>query len=288
MMSNDKQVFLHLGARGNLGPALDLVLRRNLGIVSKSGLSSPTKKAHKPALRELMSGIRSEGETKLLDVLGISHGSTRILISNQHAWASPPTVLVKGEIYPNATEKCVALAAAFPTWNAVLMIEVMPVHELLLSFDSDQLNKKIKVTDWADLYEFSWSELVKKVRQRMPYLSIEIFPRTVVPYRLAPILEMISGLHLPDRLKNEYHLAFRMSDSTGRKLLKELLHKGAYSEKHLPENELRELAKHLSPHHIDTVASGLGFDRQTIELFDQSYQKDLEELRDLALVRVWQ
>lgn len=287
IMSNDKRIFLHLGARGNLGPALELVLRRNPEINSKSGLTCPVEKVHKPVLRELMSGKHFAGETKVLEALGVSHGSSRVFISNQHAWASPPNVLDKGDVYPQATKKCTALATAFPTWHVVLMIEIMPIHELLLSFENEQLNKAIKATDWADLYEFSWSELVKNISQRMPSISIEIIPRTVVPYRLAPILELVSGLSFPDRLNNEYHLAFHMADPIGRKLLKGLLHRADYRGKHLPDAELRVVTQHFSPHHSSAEANALGLDSQTRELFDLSYQSDLEKLRGLERVRIW-
>lgn len=287
-MKPPKNMFLHLGGRGKLGPALELMIRRNSSDLQNSGFCAPSSRIHRPLLRKALDPSPTLSETDLLQSLAIAPGCQSVFISNQHAWASPDSVISRNEVYPDAKRKSANLAAAFPSLDVTLLIEVSPLPTLLSSFENEELLRKVKSTSWAELYEFSWAELARQILVLAPRINIEILPCEVVPRRLAALMAMITGQPLKARLRNEYHLVFEGLSPKGRMILKRLLNLDIYRGQHLPEIELDRLATEALPSLATDLLNELGMDQQTCDVLNMNYRKDLSRLAEMNRVRVWE
>lgn len=281
-MAAPKQIFLHLGARGELGTGLELMLRRNTETIAASGLVWPSSRLHKPVLRRIMTEDHCPPEADLLAALEVAPETQRLFLSNQHAWASPQAVLQHGEIYQEAEARCAKLATAFPSWKVTLIIEIMPVHILLSRLDNDAVRAELEETDWWQLYEFSWRELALGIRNLAPDTEIRLIPTDLVPLRVLPLMERISGVTYSGRLNNETHLVFADLDPEGRKKLKRLNHDPELKGKHIPLSVLEGLLAEHDARDPEADAAALGIDQEHASLYQARFRDDVEKLRDTA------
>lgn len=281
---DEMHVIGHFGAHTPFADEFLALLRRNAAVLAAAGFAVPDREVFAPVLREafLDGDLTPERRAELAEVLDLPEGTHRAIFVNEHFWSSPLGLLNESELYADAEEKSGFFFDFVGATGQSLLVTIETMADFLPRFPNEPLRRRIARTDWADLFELSWFELVDGLRKALPECEL-----LVLDYRYAPaLMPRVFGHLVPEieygTLAGAYRYAKRNLHWPGRDRLAALIEALEPGSSIDPGILLGLMDSHPRALLDPKTREDLGIDEDLAELLAIRHREDLGRIRALA------
>lgn len=286
------EIAIHLGAHCTDEEALVRCLLRNRGILAEHGIAVPGPKRYRTLLRDAsarLAGRIASAETAqfLLDEILDQEGAARCVLSFDSFMALPRWALGRGQFYPGATDRTVALAGLFPGHDVEFHLAIRNpatfLPALLEKQKSSDFNAFIEGTDPMAL---RWSDLVQRIRAASPEVPVTVWCDEDTPLIWPDVLAAVSGHPPTVTLEEADAITAAIMSPEG------FARMSAYLASHPPQTPVRRrqivsafLDKYALPDRIEMEVDVPGWDADYVAALTAAYEADCVRIARLPGVR---
>lgn len=275
-MSDIPELTILLGPVTGVSTALNWLVRKYSGALADAGVVAYANRFASPILRRHLGDKPAEARALAF------HEETAkrpALLSALNFLGSPHAGLKAGEIFPNAEVSIAGLTAIAPQARLVLSIDTLPAF--FLAAASDPLEARVRRTRWEVLYELSWADLAREVKEAVPDCDLLVLTPDGAATGGPHVLRHLFG-NAADVFPDGYALLRAQMGQTGHAVLDRLIKDGEPS-----SDVLEELQKSFAVRPTkDELQVRLGLDKVTATLLDQRFAEDVEAIRALPGTQV--
>ena len=234
------QVVLHAGAHNTDEDRLVKCLLRNRDDFRQRGIAVPGPSRYRRLLRDTLHAM-SEGQLApdarniLLDAILDEDYPERLLMSNENFFCVPKLAVGKGVFYPRAEVKMAQMCQIFARDQVELFLAIRNPATFLPAVHATC--PEIAFADFmdgADPRALRWSELVARIRQTVPELSITVWCNEDTPLIWAQLIREMAALEHNQKIIGGFDLLSEIMSKPGMKRFR------AYLKEHPNMNEIQK------------------------------------------------
>ncbi|NNE78978.1 MAG: hypothetical protein HKN18_01790 [Silicimonas sp.] len=269
------ELTLIIGPQSRLALDLNALVRTHRQALGKAGLKALPSRVASPFLRRCLDPGEPLNDRQ---VAFRRETATPTVMSAVNLLGPPQAGLHGREMFPDAERLLFGLGQIAKTARIVILPDSLP--RFFMASGSDTLEARVRETSWETLYDLSWADLVREIRQALPDADLFVLTPDGAVIQSETVLELVFGgaAKVLDPLGL---LRARLSE-TGIAVLDRMLETGAPNAKNLEEIYL-SFARHPSVIEVQTL---LGIEKITQTLLDQRFADDLDAIRTLPGTKV--
>lgn len=267
-MSEVPELTILLGPVTGVSTSLNWLVRKYSGALEDAGLVAYASRFASPMLRRHLNEKPAEARALAF------HEETAkrpAFLAALNFLGSPHTGLKAGEIFPNAEVSIAGLTAIAANARLVMTIDTLPAF--FLAAGSDALETRVRRTRWEVLYELSWADLAREVKEAVPDCDLVVLTPDGAAVGGPHVLRQLFG-NAADVFPDGYALLRAQLAETGQAVLDRLI-KGGEPSTEMLDDLLRSFAIRPTK---DDLNNRLGLDKVTATLLDQRFAEDVEAI----------
>lgn len=194
------QVILHAGAHCTDDDRLLKCLLKNKDAFRKEGIGVPGPSRYRRLLRDTLNALNKaapepDAREVVLDAILEEDDIDRLILSNDNFFGVPKLAYAGGRLYPQAEQKLQALGKLFPDDDIELYFAIRdPATFLPALFAQTPFDDFTAFLGGADPRVTRWSELVARMRDALPGLTLTLWCNEDTPLIWAEIVREVAGL----------------------------------------------------------------------------------------------
>ena len=208
------QIVLHTGAHNTDDGRLMRCLLRNRGDFQKRGVAVPAPGSYRTLIRDALHAMTKDNPNPsmdareiLLDEMLDDEQADRILLSNNSFFGVPKTAIKKGMFYPYAEMKLAKFTKLFPGDQIELFIGIRDPASFLPVMFSDSPETDFEAfMEGADPRNMRWSNLISRIRNAVPDISITVWCNEDTPMIWAQLIREMAGLEHNEKIIGGFDL----------------------------------------------------------------------------------
>lgn len=201
------QIVLHVGAHFTDEGRLLKSLGKNRDLLAERGISLPKPRSYRTNIRNILNDANSvrgpeAREAILLGMIDKSVASPdRIVLSNDNFFCVPRLAVRANQYYPNGDERLADLCNLFHGDDIEIFLSIRnPATYLPALLEGTPETTTDELTDGLVATALRWSEMVQRVRDTLPNVSLTVWCNEDTPLIWDQILRELSGLEATQAL----------------------------------------------------------------------------------------
>lgn len=287
------QVVLHAGAHNTDDDRLIKCLLKNAEDLTKLGIAVPRPSSYRRLIRDVLQAmdkgtLSEDARDVLLEDIIQGDLPDRMLLSNDNFFAVPKVAINKGVIYPGAEDKLRNFCQLFHPDGVELFLAIRnPATFLPAMFAQSPTEDFLEFMSGADPRHILWSELIERLRDKMPEVPITIWCNEDTPLLWAQIVREIAGLEHNAKIIGGFDLLSAIMSNEGMKRFR------AYLKEHPVMNEIQKrrviaafMDKYVLEDELEEEVDLPGWSDELIEQLTDIYDEDVFQITRIPGVTV--
>lgn len=197
------EIVFYLGVHLTDEERIQRTLLKNRDALAHEEIVVPWPRHYRYVLRNLqnrLAGEKASRETQdlILDGLTKIDAPQRVVFCNEGFLGLRPQALAKGQLYPMAAERVLALRNLFPDYPVRFFLTLRNLASFIPAlFDAVQPSDYDSFMDGTDLARLSWSEMVTRIVAAVPDCPLTVWCNEDLPVLWPEVLRTVSG-HAPE------------------------------------------------------------------------------------------
>ncbi|MYM54634.1 hypothetical protein [Thalassovita mangrovi] len=276
------QVVLHAGAHNTDDDRLTKCLLKNAEDFAKSGIAVPPPSRYRRLIRDTLNAMHTgnpapDARDLLLGAFLDGDVPDRLVLSNENFFTVPKGAINKGVFYPGAEDKLARLCELFEGDQVELFLAIRDPATFLpavyaRSPDTDFLD----FMSGADPRDLRWSELIERLRARVPEVQFTVWCNEDTPLIWAQLIREMAGLEHNAKIIGGFDLLSEIMSKEGMKRFR------AYLKDHPDMNEIQKrrviaafLDKFVIEDEIEQEVDLPGWSEDLVEELTDIYDEDV-------------
>lgn len=280
------QVVLHAGAHNTDEDRLSRCLIKNRDAFGKRGIGVPRPSSYRRLIRDVLQAmdkgpLTPDARDTLIATL--SDGGTppdRLLLSNENFFAVPKMAINSGMLYPNAEDKIAKFCDLFDRDEVELFLAIRnPATFFPAVFANSPTEDFLEFMDGADPRHVQWSELIQRIRDRVPQVSMTIWCNEDTPLLWAQLVREMAGLEHNEKITGGFDLLSEIMVPEGMKRFR------AYLKEHPNMNEMQKrrviaafLDKFAKEDELEEEVDLPGWTEEMVDTLTDLYDEDVFQI----------
>lgn len=194
------QIVLHAGAHFTDEERLLKSLLKNKSVLTARGVAVPGPGKYRSLIRDTLIAMRTDPPAEdarevLIDAILDDETADRLVMSNSNFFCAPRGAIRNGQMYPNATMRLAQMQQVFAQDQIELFIGMRnPVSLLPALFEKSQKETFAEFIQGTDPAEVRWSEMVGRISQAVPNVSMTVWCNEDTPLIWEQIIREMAGV----------------------------------------------------------------------------------------------
>lgn len=280
------QVVLHAGAHNTDEDRLSRCLMKNRDAFGKRGIGVPRPTTYRRLIRDVLHAMDKgtlapeARETLLTTILEGAETPDRLLLSNENFFSVPKVAINKGVIYPGAEEKVAKFCALFERDEVELFLAIRnPATFFPAVYANAPTEDFLDFMGGADPRHVQWSELIQRIRDRVPQVAMTIWCNEDTPLLWAQLVREMAGLEHNEKITGGFDLLSEIMVPEGMKRFR------AYLKEHPNMNEMQKrrviaafLDKFAKEDELEEEVDLPGWTDEMVETLTDLYDEDVFQI----------
>lgn len=284
------QVIIHTGAHFTEEDRLLKSLLRNKQRFFANGIAVPGPGKYRVLLKETFAALRhappadDAGEVLIDAILDDEHAN-RMILSNPHFFGSPRYSLIDGDFYPQAPERMEQLTRLFHEHELEMFISVRAPATFLSALVEPAPDTRLAdVMGGTNPLEMRWSDMLGRVRARLPDLPITVWCYEDAPLIWSTIIRALAGLPDNRKVMGAFDLLVNLVSPEGMQEFHAALRAGGSPPS--PEMITETILAHGLNDALEQELHLPGWSPELIEDMQWAYEEDLERISRIPNLRL--
>ncbi len=288
------QVVIHAGAHITDEDRLVNTLIINRDMLADNGTNIPHPGAYRKLIRDVLQNAQHGGGTSdqardvLLDAILKGDAQDRLVLSNPGFFGTPKMAVSDGKLYNAAERRLSALNEIFPRDDVELFLAICnPATFLPAIYQKTPFGSFNDFMRDVDPRSVRWSDMISRVRDAHPSLSITVWCNEDLPMVWSQVLREMAGLDPTVDIAGEYTLLREIMTDVGLKRFK------AYVRSHPNMSEIQKrrvisafLDKFAKEDAIEEELDIPGWTEEMIDELTDIYDEDLYTIQRIPGINV--
>lgn len=276
------QVVLHAGAHNTDDDRLAKCLLKNAEDFAKTGIAVPPPSRYRRLIRDTLNAMHTgnpapDARDLLLGAFLDGDVPDRLLLSNENFFSVPKTAINKGVFYPGAEEKLARFCELFEGDQVELFLAIRdPATFLPAVYAQSPDTDFLDFMSGADPRDLRWSELIERLRARVPEVQFTVWCNEDTPLIWAQLIREMAGLEHNTKIIGGFDLLSEIMSKEGMKRFR------AYLKEHPDMNEIQKrrviaafLDKFVIEDEIEQEVDLPGWSENLVEELTDIYDEDV-------------
>ncbi|MGH1356743.1 MAG: hypothetical protein ACRBBS_16920 [Thalassovita sp.] len=287
------KIILHAGAHATDEDRLIKCLLKNAGDLKARNVAVPGPSRYRMLIRDTLNAmaqgqLAEDGRDILLDAILQSDPPDRLILSNESFFATPKNTIARGQIYPGAETKLERFCTLFQQDEVELYLGLRnPAGFLTHMHDKSPDMPFETFLAGSQPTELHWSELIMRIRDKLPDLPITLWANEDTPLLWGHILRQMMGLPGDEKILGGFDLITELMTADGMRRFR------AYLKAHPVMSEDQKLrvvsaflAKFARPEMLEEEVGAPDWSAQEADQMALQYERDVAKLANVPGVRV--
>ncbi|WP_373051113.1 hypothetical protein [Thalassovita aquimarina] len=234
------QIALHAGAHNTDEDRLPKCLLKNAEDFAQNGIAVPPPSTYRRLIRDTLNAMGTgnpapDARDLLLGAILGGDAPDRLVLSNENFFSVPKMAINKGVFYPGAEDKLARFCELFEGDEVELFLAIRdPASFLPAVFAQSPDTEFLDFMNGADPRDLRWSELIQRLRARVPSVRFTIWCNEDTPLIWAQLIREIAGLEHNTKIIGGFDLLSEIMSKEGMKRFR------AYLKEHPDMNEIQK------------------------------------------------
>ena len=223
------QVIVHTGAHATEEDRLLKSLLRNKEEFSKRGVAVPGPGKYRSLLKDCFAALEagtpaSDSRDVLWDAILDEEEADRVVLSNPHFFGSQRAALQDDILYPEAVKRMQFLQQLFPYDQIEIFMGLRNPAGFLPALLKKASPRRLRqVKKQTDPHQLRWSDLMTRLRQELPEISITTWCYEDMPLIWGQVLRDMAGIEPNEPLLGDLDLLTTIMSKEGSARLRDYL-----------------------------------------------------------------
>jgi hypothetical protein len=234
------QIVFHAGAHNTDEDRILKCLLKNRADFSNLGVNVPPPGRYRKLLHQTLLAMSDtapspEARDILLETIVEDEPCERLLLSNESFFCVPNMALRGGQFYDKGHERVQLLSQLFKGDKIEIFLSICnPATYLPAQFRRTKYDNFNDMTFGADPYDLRWSDLIYRIRENNPNVSLTVWCNEDTPLIWAQVIRELAGINPNEKIKGGFDLISEIMTAEGMKRFR------AYLADHVDLSEIQK------------------------------------------------
>ncbi|WP_439109911.1 hypothetical protein [Lentibacter sp.] len=279
------QIVFHAGVHNTDEDRIIKCLLKNRPDFAALGVNVPPPGRYRKLIHQTLLAMSDNAPSPdardiLIETILEEETCERVLLSNENFFCVPNMALRDGQFYDKGHERIALLSQLFPDDSIEIFLGICnPATYLPAQFRRTKYDDFADMAFGADPRDLRWSDLIYRIRENTPNVSLTVWCNEDTPLIWAQIIRELAGIDPNEKIKGGFDLISEIMTPEGMKRFR------AYLADHVDMSEMQKrrvisafLDKFAREDMIEEELDLPGWTEKMVEDLSEIYDEDVFEI----------